>query len=125
MIPKETEAEILRLYHAEKWPIGTIAGQLGIHHTTVQRVLRHTGVDSKVVAPRASMVDPFVPFIVEQLQKYPALRSSRLFVMIKERGYPGGADHLRRIVGRLRPKKPAEAFQRLRESLGASTTSAD
>ncbi len=34
--------------------------------------------------------------------------------MIKERGYPGGPDHLRRIVGRLRPKKPAEAFQRLR-----------
>lgn len=114
MIPKETEAEVLRLYHAEKWPIGTIANQLGIHHTTVQRVLRHTGVDAKVVAPRVSMVDPFVPFIMEQLEKYPDLRSSRLFVMIKERGYPGGPDHLRRIVGRLRPKKPAEAFQRLR-----------
>lgn len=114
MISKETEAEIVRLYHGERWPIGTIAGQLGLHHTTVQRVLRHTGVDAKVVAPRPSMVDPFVPFIVEQLAKYPALRSSRLFVMIKERGYPGGPDHLRRVIGRLRPKKPAEAFQRLR-----------
>src|SRR5260221_5536115 len=114
MISKETEAEIVRLYHGERWPIGTIAGQLGLHHTTVQRVLRHTGVDAKVVAPRPSMVDPFVPFIVEQLEKYPGLRSSRLFVMIKERGYPGGPDHLRRVVGRLRPKKPAEAFQRLR-----------
>jgi len=114
MIPKETEAEIVRLYHGERWPIGTIAGQLGLHHTTVQRVLRHTGVDDKVVAPRPSMADPFVPFIVEQLEKYPGLRSSRLFVMIKERGYPGGPDHLRRIVSRLRPKKPAEAFQRLR-----------
>ena len=40
----------------------------------------------------------------------PGLRSSRLFVMIKDRGYPGGPDHLRRIVSRLRPKKPAEAF---------------
>jgi transposase len=114
MISKEIEAEIIRLYHGEKWPIGTIAGQLGLHHTTVQRVLRHTGVDAKVVAPRPSMVDPFVPFIVEQLEKYPGLRSSRLFVMIKERGYPGGPDHLRRIVGRLRPRRPAEAFQRLR-----------
>jgi transposase len=114
MISKETEAEIVRLFHGERWPIGTIAGQLGIHHTTVQRVLRHTGVEAKVVAPRPSMVDPFVPFIVEQLTKHPSLRASRLFVMIKERGYPGGADHLRRVVGRLRPKKPAEAFQRLR-----------
>jgi transposase len=114
MISKETEAEIVRLFHAEKWPIGTIAGQLGVHHTTVQRVLRHAGVDAKVVAPRSSMVDPYVPFIIEQLEKYPKLRSSRLFTMIKERGYPGGPDHLRRVVGRLRPKKPAEAFQRLR-----------
>jgi transposase len=114
MIPKEKEAEIVRLYHGEKWPIGTIAGQLGVHHTTVQRVLRHAGVDAKVVAPRPSMVDPFVPFLVEQLQKYPELRSSRLFVMIKERGYPGGPDHFRRVIGRLRPRKPAEAFQRLR-----------
>src|SRR5512139_463418 len=118
MIPKEKEADILRLYHAEKWPIGTIASQLGVHHTTVQRVLRQTGVEPKAVAPRPSVVDPFVPFIVEQLEKYPRLRSSRLFAMIKERGYPGGADHFRRIVGRLRPKKPAEAFQRLRTMPG-------
>ncbi len=114
MISKETEAEILRLYHAEKWPLGTIAGQLGLHHTTVQRVLGQAGVDPKIVAPRPAMVDPFVPFILEQLGKYPSLHASRLFVMIKERGYPGGPDHLRRLVGRLRPKKPAEAFQRLR-----------
>jgi transposase len=114
MITQETEAEIVRLYHAEKWPIGTIATQLAVHHTTVQRVLRHVGVDAKIVAPRPSMVDPYVPFIVEQLAKYPRLRASRLFTMIKERGYPGGPDHLRRIVGRMRPRKPAEAFQRLR-----------
>ena len=118
MISKETEAEIVRLYHGEKWPIGTIAGQLGLHHTTVQRVLRQIGVDPKVVAPRPSIVDPFVPFMVEQLEKYPSLRASRLFVMIKERGYPGSPDHLRRVVSRLRPKKPAEAFQRLRTMPG-------
>src|SRR5688572_29479419 len=47
MISKETEAEVLRLYHAEKWRIGTIAAQLGLHHTTVQRVLRQTGVELK------------------------------------------------------------------------------
>ena len=28
MIPPELEAEILRLYHAEKWRIGTIATQM-------------------------------------------------------------------------------------------------
>lgn len=114
MISKETEAEIVRLYHGERWPIGTIARELGLHHTTVQRVLRQTGVEPKVVAPRRSIVDPFVPFIVGQLEKYPALRSTRLFEMLEERGYAGGPDHIRRVVGRLRPKKSAEAFQRLR-----------
>lgn len=114
MIDKALEAEIVRLHHAERWPIGTIAAQLSVHHTTVQRVLREAGVESKVVAPRPSMVDPFLPFIAEQLAKYPALRASRLFGMVKERGYAGSGDHFRRLIGRLRPKKSAEAFQRLR-----------
>jgi transposase len=114
MIPKEKEAEILRLHHGEKWPIGTIASQLGVHYTTVQRVLFQAGVEPTRVAPRASMVDPFLPFIREQLEKYPRLRASRLFTMVRERGYPGSPDHFRCIVARLRPRKPAEAFQRLR-----------
>jgi len=118
VIAKEKEAEILRLYHAEKWLVGTIAEQLGVHHTTVQRVLGQAGVDPKVVAPRPSMVDAFEPFLREQLQKYPTLRSSRLFAMLKERGYPGGPDHLRRVISRFRPKRPAEAFQRLRTLAG-------
>lgn len=34
-IPKETETEIARLYLVEKWKVGTIASQLGVHPTTV------------------------------------------------------------------------------------------
>jgi transposase len=114
MISKETEAEIIRLFHAEKWRIGTIAAQLHVHYTTVQRVLRQSGIETAAVASRASLADPFLPYIIEQLTKYPRLRASRLFEMVRERGYKGGPDHFRRIVGRHRPKKPAEAFQRLR-----------
>ena len=114
MIPKEKETEIIRLFHAEKWRVGTIADQLGVHHTTVQRVLKQAGVEPKTLAPRPSMADPFVPFIIEQLEKYSDLCASRLFEMVKARGYQGGPDHFRRVVGRHRPRKPAEAFQRLR-----------
>jgi len=114
MISKETEAEVLRLFHAEKWRIGTIASELGLHHTTIQRVLRQSGIESRAVAPRPSMADPFVPFIVEQLEKFPRLCASRLFEMVKARGYQGGPDHFRHVVGRHRPRKPAEAFQRLK-----------
>ena len=114
MISKEMEAEVVRLFHAESWPIGTISAQLGLHHTTVQRVLQQSGVEPKTVAPRPSIIDPFVPFMLEQLAKYPSLRASRLFSMVKARGFTGSPDHFRRVVGRLRPRKPAEAFLRLR-----------
>jgi len=38
-IPPEIEAQILRLFHAEHWPIGTIATQLAVHHSVVARVI--------------------------------------------------------------------------------------
>lgn len=114
MIGREREAEILRLHHAEKWPVGTIASQLGVHHSTVKRVLAHAGLEAGLRSPRPSIVDPYIPFIVEQLKKYPRLRASRLYQMVKERGYPGAPDHFRSIVARYRPRPPAEAYLRLR-----------
>jgi transposase len=114
MISNEREAEILRLFHAEKWRIGTIATQLGIHHSTVQRVLGHAGLDPRLASPRPSMLDPYKPFILETLTKYPNLRASRVFQMIHERGYRGSPDHFRHVVARLRPRPAAEAYLRLR-----------
>jgi transposase len=55
-----------------------------------------------------------VPFLIETLAKYPRLCASRLYQMVKERGYPGAPDHFRRIVARFRPRPAAEAFLRLR-----------
>ncbi len=113
MIPKDTEAEILRLHHAEKWPIGTIAAQLGVHHETVERVLRQEGVPTPRIV-RRSALDPFVPFIVETWRKYPRLTASRLHRMCAERGYPGRPDHFRHMVRRYRPQPVAEAYLRLK-----------
>lgn len=114
MISRETEAEIVRLYHAEKWKVGTIATQLGVHHTTVRRVLAQAGIDQTKLTVRSSIGDPFVPFIVKTLEQYPTLRASRLYQMVTERGYPGGPDHFRAIVARYRPRPPAQAYLRLR-----------
>ena len=83
------------------------------HHAALP-ALRVGVCEAKALPTRPSMADPFVPFIVEQLGKYEGLCSNRLFEMVKERGYPGGADHFRRVVGRHRPRKPAEAFLRLK-----------
>ncbi len=118
MISLAREAEIMRLHHAEKWPVGTIASQLGIHHSTVRRVLAQAGLEAGRRSARPSMADPYVPFIEEQLKKYPRLRASRLYQMVKERGYPGGPDHFRTIVARFRPRPVAEAYLRLRTLVG-------
>lgn len=114
MIPRALEAEILRLYHTERWPIGTIATQLRVHHGTVRRVLAQAGVPVAQKRVRASMVEPYHGFIAETLAKYPRLRASRLYTMVCERGYPGGPDHFRAIIAQLRPRPAAEAYLRLR-----------
>lgn len=114
MISPEVRAEVLRLYHAEKWRVGTIAAQLHLHHSTVQHILENTGVELRPATPRPSLADRFLPFIRETLEKYPRLRASRLYVMVRERGYTGAPDHFRSIVRRHRPQPPAEAYLRLR-----------
>ena len=114
MISRELEVEILRLHRAEHWKIGTIAAQLHTHHSTVRRVLMQAGLVQAPALPRASMVDPYKGFILETLTKYPTLRASRLYAMIRERGYRGSATHFRHRVALLRPRPPAEAYLRLR-----------
>lgn len=114
MLSKEREAEVLRLFYAEKWKIGTIASQLSIHHATVRRILARAGAEKPAGQPRASKSDPYVPLIIETLAKYPKLPASRLWQMAIERGYTGAADHFRTIVGRYRPRAKAEAYLRLR-----------
>jgi len=114
MIARALEAEILRLYHAEHWRVGTIAAQVGVHHTTVRRVLAQAGLGAGRGSLRPSIADPFIAFIVETLERYPRLRASRLYQMVKSRGYPGRPDHFRAIVARYRPRPPAEAYLRLR-----------
>jgi len=118
VISRALEAEILRLHHAEHWPVGTLARQLQVHHATVRRVLAQAGI---VVVPqivRGSMADPYVPFLIETLRQYPRLRASRLYRMVRERGYPGGPDHFRALVARYRPRPLAEAYLRLRTLAG-------
>jgi transposase len=114
MISRELEAEIVRLYHAEHWPVGTLARQLHIHHGTVRRVLGEAGIVEAVKYTRPSIVEPFLPFILQTLASYPTLRASRLYQMVRERGYPGAPDHFRAIVARHRPRPQAEAYLRLR-----------
>lgn len=113
MIPRELEQTILRLHLAEHWPPNTIASQLGVHHEVVERVIRQA-LAPQARKPRPSLLDPYLPFVLETWERYPRLPASRLFTMCKERGYPGHADHFRHAVAPYRPRPAAEPFLRLR-----------
>jgi len=114
MIAADQEARVLRLYHTEKWRVHTIARQLGLHHTTVQRVLARAGIAVGSQRRWPSKVDPYVTFIQATLAEYPSLTAARLYEMVRQRGYAGRPDHFRHLVALYRPRRPAEAYLRLR-----------
>jgi transposase len=112
-ISAELEAQILRYYHVEKWRVGTIVSQLGVHHGVVARVLAQAGLPA-TTPPRPSKIDPYLPFILETLEKFPRLPASRIYAMVRERGYAGGPSHFRHLISCRRPRPKAEAYLRLR-----------
>ena len=114
MIDKDLEAKILRHHFVEQWGVNTIARQMGIHHTTVDRVLAQAGLPKAERARRPSIVDPYHPLILETLAQYPTLTAARLLAMARARGYAGGASQFRAHVAQLRPRRPAEAYLRLK-----------
>lgn len=112
-VPAEIEAEILRLHYVEKWRKNTIADQLSIHHSVVERVLLQNGVSAEQLRIRPSMIDPYLPFILSVLKEYPTLNAKRLYHMVRERGYPGAPDHFRHMMLRYRPRVTEDAYLRL------------
>src|SRR5438552_16066206 len=105
MIARDIIVKIRHLYFAEHWKIGTIASQLGLHHDTVRAAL-NLKIDrfNRARRERAKqLLDPYIEFVQQTLKSYPRLRATRIFQMIRLRGYSGSASQLRRVVRALRP----------------------
>lgn len=111
VIRSEVEAEILRLHDVEKWPVGTIAAQLHVHHDVVTRVIATNGAPP-ARPQRPARIDAYLPFILETLRRYPGLPASRLYQMCRERGYRGSGEHFRHMIARHRPPRVVEAYLR-------------
>jgi transposase len=111
MISPEIHAQIRRHFYAEHWKIGTIARELGVHPDTVRHAIESERF--RHAQPlRPSIVDPYAEFIRQILDQYPRLRATRIYQMVRDRGYTGSVVQLRRAVASLRPSI-REPFLRL------------
>ena len=111
MMNPETRVEIRRYFYAEHWKIGTIARELGIHPDAVRHAIESEHFH-RVQPLRPCITDPYLEFVRQALDQHPRLRATRIYHMIRDRGYTGSIVQLRRVVAQLRP--PAhEAFLRL------------
>lgn len=110
MIDTETRAHIRHLFYAEHWKVGTIARELGLHPETVSAAVETDRFNSTKTPHNAA--DPYADFIRDILTKHPHLRATRIFQMIRDRGYNGSIIQLRRFVSGIRPAH-REAFLRL------------
>ena len=89
-----------------------------MHHSVVHRVPAQAGLPRIGGTPRPSQIDAYLPLIRATLEKFPTLTASRLFAMVYERGYRGSPDHFRHLIALHRPRRPAEAYLRLRNLPG-------
>ena len=113
MITPAQRAEIRRLYFSERWKVRTIAAQLGLHHETVRAAVDRetTGVRRGVL--RRTILDPYLPLIRDTLTQYPSLRATRVYEMVRQRGYTGSVIQVRRLVRRLRPETGRTVYRRV------------
>jgi transposase len=97
----------------EHWKVGTIAAALDVHHDTRRAAIAH---DTRALPRgrcRPTQLDRYLPFVRETLVQYPRLRATRLFEMVRARGYPGSVVQLRRVVRTLRPVGTPTLYRRL------------
>jgi transposase len=113
MISPELFARIRRLFFAEHWKVGTIVSELGLHPDAVKRAIEADRFVRTGLQLRPSVVDPYKGLIADVLAQHPRLRATRLYEMLRSRGYPGSVVVLRRYLRLVRPRPRAEAYLRL------------
>lgn len=95
---------ILRSYHAERWPVGTIARHLHVHRDS-------GGCSARPDCPdwdRACGHRGLIPICASssRIRVVSAARQSP-YDSVKARGHPGRPDHFRHLIARHRPRPGA------------------
>jgi transposase len=87
-----------------------IARRLGINRRTVARMLASEEPPRNRCPPRRSQLDPFLPVLRRLLEEWPQLKAPRATEVLREYGYAGSVDVVRRRLRELRPRmvRPAQ-----------------
>lgn len=112
MMDAKTRARMRRLFYAEHWRIGSISTELGVHGDAVRNAIETDRFVRAGTQVRPTMLDPYKGLVAKILDDYPRLRGTRIFEMLRARGYLGSAVQLRRYIRSIRPTQ-SQAFLRL------------
>src|SRR5688572_24860957 len=110
MISEEVRSRIRRLFFAEHWKVGTIATELGLHRDTVAVAVDTSRFASSRFRGTSQLLDPYRDFIRATLEQHPRLRATRLYEMVRARGYGGSVFPVRRYVRHVRPTVVHQAY---------------
>ncbi|HPE70497.1 MAG TPA: IS21 family transposase, partial [Thermotogota bacterium] len=86
-----------------------IAQTLGIHPNTVTKILKQ---EENQMPKKSSLLDPFVGYLQQRLEKYPRLSSVVLLEELRAQGFLGQISILRELVRKLRPPKTLPCTER-------------
>jgi transposase len=79
-----------------------IAGRLGINRRTVAKLVAADEPPSYRRKPAGSMLDPLEPEIRKALEEYPEIKAPRMTEILREHGYEGSVDLVKRRLRALR-----------------------
>jgi transposase len=91
--------------HRQGLSVSSIARQSGFDRKTVRRYIER-GLEPPSYGPRvprATLLDPFMGFLLERVKAYPGLTGARLLRELKEFGYAGGYTAVTDFLRDVRP----------------------
>jgi transposase len=104
VIGVERWAEIRRMHRVEGRSIREISRRTGVHRETIRRALAADAPPRYERAPVPSKLDPFKPWIEEQLGTDPEIPAKRLRELAEQFGYAGGKTIFDDWVREVRPR---------------------
>ncbi len=87
-----------------------IARRLGINRRTVRRMLASEDPPRYRRRPQGSKLDPLEPVLRRVLEEWPEIKAPRMTDILREHGYEGSVDVVKRRLRELRPppERPAQ-----------------